>query len=57
MQKSSLHVHLCIVSVNARRPIYHRRSQDFFSGVHFFPQKVGDLFSVVALKTQANTTK
>jgi len=27
----------------------HRRSQDFVWGVHFFPQKVDDLFLVVAL--------
>ena len=36
----------------------HRRSQDFLGGVHPPPlQKVDDIFLVVAIKTQATTTK
>jgi len=35
----------------------HRRSQDFLWMVHFFPNKNRRLFSIVALKTQAKTTK
>ena len=34
-----------------------RRSQDFLRGCTYFPQKVNDLFLVVAIKTEAKSTK
>jgi len=36
---------------------HHRRSQDFLWGALFFREKVDDFFLVVAVNTQAKTTK
>jgi len=36
--------------------LVHRHSQDFLWGALSFPEKVGDLFLVVAVKTQVKTT-